>query len=200
MKVVVNDKVINQEFSNIGELDAFWKEFTRNLFEKDEVIQYIEINDNQIVQDFEQNIIQHFDSIRYLRVSTVSEQHLLLEAIGEAVSYISKMLDEIDSISTMFYGEIKGDEWRRFSHFTKGLEWIYMTLQSTEFLIKKHGIDGITDHEELLKVRDSFESRINELEEALNRKDFVTVGDLIEYEFRPLFLETTRLFANVRVN
>lgn len=200
MRVVVNELPLNRKFNDIRELDAFWKELTRSLFEKNEVIQYIEIDNQRVIQDFEQNIVQHFYKMRELRVSTISEQQLLLETIDEAVRYLSKMQGEIDHISTMFYGEMKGEGWQKFSQFTEGLEWIFMTLQSTVYLIEKNQIEGLAKREELLKVRESYESNIKELEEALNNQDFVTVGDLIEYEFKPLFLETSSLFANVRVN
>lgn len=199
MNIRINDTVVEQTYNNIQEFDQFWRRITSQFFMDKQVIQYIEINDQKLFTDFERYLVNNFEDIRELKIFTVSELQLLIETIEESTRYLSNVLNEIEYLSSIFYGEIKQKQWKEFSDFTGGLQWLYLTIESCLHITEKQNIE-IINKEKLNSIKEKFESTIKELEETLNNKEFITVGDLIEYEFKPLLEETYQLFDTVRMN
>lgn len=200
MRITVDEITFEDKYNDISEFDLFWRKITKEFYEKDLVIQFIEINEQKIINDFEKYIVENFNYIQQLKIYTISEHQLLMETLEETSRYLSDVVCEIESVSEIFYGEIKGEDWKRFSDFTQGLEWIYMTMQSCIFLMNKHSIDTDARKEKLVYLKEKFESTIQELDKVLNSKDFISVGDIIDYEFKPLLIELKQLLISVRVN
>lgn len=199
MQIMINNQRVEQSYRNIQEFDLFWREMTQNFFRTNQVIQCVEINGQKLFLNFEQNIVQNFNDISELNILTISEHQLLEETVQETTNYLSTMLNEIKNISAIFYGELKEREWEKFSQFVQGIEWIYVTIQSCDYLIKKLRVETI-NYDQLNSIKERLEIHIRDLEDCLNNNEYITVGDLIEYEFDPLFTELKQLFKDVRVN
>lgn len=193
MRVNINGTVIDETYQNIFEFDLFWKKTTRLFFNENQVIQYIEINGQKLFADFERYLVSNYEDIQELKIFTVSELQLLMETLEEGAAYLSKVLDEIENLSFSFYGEIGKKEWETFSQFTDGLQWIYLAIQSCIPIVEKQDLK-IMNKDKLNLIKEKLDHSIRDLEEALINQEYTTVGDLIEYEFRPVLDDTYQIF------
>lgn len=181
------------------EFDEFWQEVTKEILSQDRVIHYVKIDDKQFFVNYEQYIVNGFNQIKEIIIVTITEHQLLADTLEELKRYSVQMLSSIGNVSSLFYGDFTEKDLELFSAFTQGLEWIYSSINSCEYLINKHKV-MLDIKNGLSEIKVKFEENSGQLEGVLQEEDFIMVGDLIEYEFQPLIKDLIKLLDSVKVS
>ena len=108
----------------------------------------------------------------------MSDEQLIVETMEEARNYVSRFLDGLDSIVESF---LKGREdlaFRDYPHFIEGIGWLMEVLRLTEPYCTARGLKFGS----LYQVNQI----LAEMVEALENRDYVVVGDLMNYEIKPI--------------
>lgn len=195
MKLFVDGKPVQQQFEDLDSLDRYWKQLNQSLHEKNEIIQYIDLNEQRVYEQFEQTIVANFNQIETLKIHTISEIRVLDETLAELQNFTDKMLAAANSIADHFYGDLTREHWQRFSEFSQGLEWMYQALHSIVFLMEKHHVH-LNDKAEFQNILKQMEGKVRLLEEAIRVEDHAMIGDAVSFEFVPLLGELKQIFQD----
>lgn len=103
-------------------------------------------------------------------------EKLIEETIESYYSYIRKLAPGCQLISDQLRTENESEAFKNIIDFIDGVEW----MANVEFLMKKNGFYIPSSME---KAKDF----IGEINDALEKRDYVYVADLFEYELQPLF-------------
>ena len=196
MKLLIDGKRIEQSFESLLDLDTYWKEINKKWRSEKTVVEYIEVNGEKFYSNIEKVIVDNFERIQSLNIYTISEVNLLKETISELSQYTEKMLSESGNIGDLFYGEMDEDKWNKFFSFSQGLEWMFQALNSITFLMDNNNFQR--DH--IIRVQNvekQFEEKVTLLAEAIQSQDITSVGDIVNFEFLPIFEEITDMFKDI---
>lgn len=192
MQIYIDNNSMNHSFQDISLFQEKWNEELESINLQNRYISFVEIDGEVYYDNYELAIEQMFDRIQCVKVSTVSAEEHLTNLIASIKEYNILFVKGTRSISEYFYGEMNEQQWEQFRLFMEGLDWLYKSLEFALLLIKQ--TDKFHVCEESLRVSLSLiKPHIVELERALAEQDYVTVGDLMQYEIEPVFQQ---LFSN----
>ncbi len=184
MRLIINDQLVDSDFRKNGTLQEL-KEVLYDLYKNNEIIQEVIIDGVTYHEGYDERLTDGFPAIREVAVRTVSRDVLAEEIHNELNEYLLKLINACDSISELFYGELKQDDWNHFSQLMNGIQWV---VQSVEVLkvhygqhnssIEKNALDGFTHQ---------IDSHIRLLEQELQDQNYTATGDIIKYELSEVF-------------
>lgn len=106
-------------------------------------------------------------------------QQLLDEILVDISEFVKKLIKSSDSISDLFYGKVNEEIFQVFSQYLEGVMNLIQTLTMTAEDAKEH---NHPIHTSLDQSIHQLIHKCNEIEKALNNKDFVQIGDIIKYD------------------
>ncbi len=114
-------------------------------------------------QFLKDNIAQDIE----VRIKTATPEKLRLELVDSTIEYLERLVGSIDDLAAQFYAGPDQAAWKKLSDFLEGLDYICQAL-------------------ELLNIdfdRAQFKQMLQELMQAMDSRDIVTVADLLSYEW-----------------
>jgi len=137
-------------------------------------------------EGYEAELLQRIMNIREVHFHTVQGEALVSDIIEELKGYIPKVLQAMESISDLFYGEMTPDDWNLFSRLIEAINWVEQSVRVVIDQFKRFsGVE--TEGQPFYMFVEQLPAKLRELEESLERYDPVAAGDLIKYELRELF-------------
>ncbi|MNJ50073.1 hypothetical protein D3C77_453350 [compost metagenome] len=140
--------------------------------------------DGEVIYDgYEAYIVNNLTHIGEINIKTMTKHESIIETKMSIIEYLERFIPAISELSDHFYGELSNKHWGEFGYFIEGLSWI---VKSFEFIriLSNDEMDQVTS--QALK---QLEKIISELESGLDEKQYVLVGDLIQYELTPLLVK-----------
>lgn len=167
---------------NPQEFEMWWKAATSSIYDQQRLIHSVCINEIWVYQNYEEYILKNFNSIKKVDVKTLSSLESIQQTEETLGEYLSRFVDSSMELSQHFYGELSEEDWRNFSAFIEGLDWIIKAIEFERLLYQRVRM-AMPNH---LELAAQFPHFIAEMEINLNEQDYVAVGDLIQYEIVPL--------------
>lgn len=161
-------------------VSVWWKELCFKVQQENRLIYCAEIDGELLYDGYEDYIVNNFNRINEICIKTLTKQESIVESNISINEYLEGFIPAVIELSDHFYGELTENHWNTFAHFIEGLSWIVKSLEFIELLT-----DGETDNNNNNTLKE-LEMIISNLEHALNQKEHVLVGDLIQYELIPL--------------
>lgn len=96
----------------------------------------------------------------------------ITELTTSACEYLGRAIPAIERLADHFYHEVTEAEWHQLSDMSEGIEWLILFLQHAK------------SFPELIQ---EIEERCILLNQAVEARDYVLIGDYLLYEFVPLF-------------
>lgn len=183
IRVRLDDQVIDSEFSTLELFDAFWRTFTADLDRRGRMIHYVTIDGEDYYHEYEQIIVQNFESIQNLSIKSITYQDALNDTIAELKRYNENMLAAVNQVASPFYGEPLDEDWNLFKQFCAGLEWMYQAIAFSQSLRDKQGC--VTEKEicnGLDNLYRAIPGLLSSLEASLLEKNWTSVADCLLYE------------------
>lgn len=166
------------EITDLKNLESLWKDITKEIFSSNRIIKFVEIDAQKFLQNYEQILVERFDQIQSVHIATMSEQDWAHDLWKESQAYLHKLLNELEPVSDSFYAEMTGQSWERFIEWMEGLEGVYRAFCALKGYYTKYHRSETEIHHMVEKL----EKNIQQLNDALEMKDFTAMGDILHYE------------------
>jgi hypothetical protein len=188
MKIIVDGNSEQNQFTDVNAFNEYWKGLTKRIFSSNRFIRSIQIDGKPFYNDFDIHLLNHFHSVETLEIQTHNESELLAETLADIKKYMSKLVDAIDTVSNVFYGDLDESDWRLIGQFIEGVDWLFEAMtMSFDLMVKtKEGLD-VQPH--LQSAVQRAVPHLQSLDQLFQEKDYITIGDLIQYELKPIFIE-----------
>ena len=157
------------------------------LYEQGQIMQEIHMDGNVFREGFEDYITKQAGSgrIKEIVIVSVKEDDLMQDIQSDLKAYLLKLLNALDSISELFYGQMTADDWKHFSQLVDGIHWFTSGAHALRHHLERQGQPS-----QIMDALDRFENDaqrlVAELNEALERKEYTAAGDLLKYEWPEL--------------
>lgn len=181
--IVMIDKKQEQIIEpNLDELNEWWTLTTADIFQKQRFIHCVEINGFSLYEGYEKYLVDHISDIERVNIKTISRIESVEDTEKALDEYLKRFIPGSLKVSEYLYGDLSEDLWKDFSDFIVGLEWIVKALEFDMVLFKSEGVET----PEYLSILDNLGSFISEMDNCLQQQDYVSVGDIIQFEIVPL--------------
>ncbi|RCX19073.1 hypothetical protein DFP94_10589 [Fontibacillus phaseoli] len=186
MRVDVDNVNVKEIDNSIQSVNNWWMEVTSKIYKQDRFIYCVEINGQVFYNEYERVILDNFQTIESINIRTKTKQESITETLSNINEYLAGFLPASSKVADYFYGELSDNEWNQFSSFVSGLQWIIDAIRFLETL------NVNSDMDLLVSNRTEIERIIAEMDQSLQKREYVMVGDLIQYELVPV-LENYKL-------
>lgn len=158
----------------------------RDLYDRYEIVQEVLIDGVSFREGYNDYLIENMETVHRVEIRTVPADELMREIVEELKGYLPRLLNACDSISELFYGEMKQEHWTFFNRLTEGIGWVTESVSALRHHLDRTGKDAA-----LMAALNEFEAEVRgqltELARELESGDHTAAGDRIKYEFPPLF-------------
>lgn len=182
MKVTIDqqqEQIIN---ANIEELDHWWKQATSDIYGQQKLIHYVEIDGNVLYDNYEQYLLINVNQIQKVNIQTLSRLESIQDTEQSIDEYLERFIPATQKVADQLYGEMTQEQQSLFAQFIEGLGWIVKAFEFNQTLFNKDG----TAPSYLSQVMEPLEAIITQIYDNVQQEDFVSVGDLIQYELIPV--------------
>lgn len=189
MHIIVKGISNQTMITDIHDFNDSWKNLTQNIFSSNRFIRSIQLDGVTYYGDYDIQILNRFDSIETVEVETCSETELLDEVLSEINMYMTRLLEGVDSLSGLFYGDLSDNDWKLISEFTQGLDWLYKAItMCIDLMIKTNeGLGRLYPH--FQAAVQQLNLHLQSMDQLFQEEDYIGIGDLITYELKPIFEE-----------
>jgi hypothetical protein len=159
------------------------------LFEQGQIIQEIHIDNQVFREDYEEYITRQADigTINEIVIVSVEEKSLIKDIETDLKAYLPKLLNGLDSISELLYGQMSEEDWSHFTRLVEGIQWFTSAAQVLRHHLQRQGQpSSVLDA--LVEFENGALQLIAQLNESLEQQEFTHAGDLLKYEWPELLL------------
>jgi len=186
MLIVTSQETMDLSGQGSERLIASLNEIFKSLYDRFEIVQEVLIDGVSFREGYNEFLLENLNNIKRVEIKTVHADILAKEILEELRNYLPRLIRACDSISDLFYGEMKQEHWTYFSQLSEGIEWV---CQSTYTL--RHHLERVGTHPQLSAALTNFEAIIKEqltqLVTELQNGDYTAIGDRIKYELPEMF-------------
>lgn len=154
------------------------------LYDQLEIVQEVIIDGVVYRENYNNYLLENLMSIKSIEIKTVHEAIIVNDIKADLKDYLPKLIKACDSISELFYGVMKDEDWNHFGQLTEGMQWVgqsvYVLLENAK---RMEGIPTII----FTRFVSEVESQIEDLEAVLQQNDYTRAGDIIKYELPDTF-------------
>lgn len=180
---------IEKEFKNKeSEIPKIFDYINQIINEKNIFLKSMEIDGIEIYDNFYEYFLDKMESINIIEIKIQTLNQLIDDVIYDSGEYIVKAIPLIERLSVSFKKNPTEKSWQELGNLFSGIEWILETYRN---------IDQYKNLSELVSNYYIWNEYVVELEklkqslpdffEAINNKDTILIGDILEYEINPLF-------------
>ena len=118
--------------------------------------------------------------------------------ILSAVEYLTRAVPALTELAPQFYQEPDAGCWQQLGALLEGIEWLLdsFSLIDREIAMSPY-IKGYPHWDEYLKEVYSLKEIIKQLEQAMENKDTVLIGDMLNYEIIDIFNHMKKLLDSM---
>lgn len=182
MKVAVDHQEGKFIDSTIEQLDDWWKSATSYIYKQQRLIHCVEIDGNVFYTGFEQYLMDNVTDIKDVTIRTLTRLESIQETEQSIDEYLERFIPITQNIADQLYGDVMQEQQNSFAQFIEGLSWIVKAMEFIQALYDE------TNHvpQYLKVIMSPLETIINDIFENVQQNDYVSVGDLLQYELLPL--------------
>ncbi|QJD85224.1 hypothetical protein [Cohnella herbarum] len=154
------------------------------LYDQLEIVQEVIIDGVAYRENYNNYLLENLMNIKSIEIKTVHEAIIVNDIKADLKDYLPKLIKACDSISELFYGVMKDEDWNHFGQLTEGMQWVGQSVHVLlENAKRMEGIPTII----LTRFVSEVEGQIEDLEAGLQQNDYSRAGDIIKYELPDTF-------------
>jgi len=188
MHLYIDGTLVQEIDNHFDSLTNAWKEITIQINNEQRIIQKVVVDRQEFYVDYDVYFMQHYRHLESVEIYTIAISQAIEETLQEVLAYNRKVIASIDQVSQAFYGTLQPSDWDLFSQFSQGIDWLLDTLSFLQETIVEGSVYG-TALPVINKTIVDLARQIRAIEGPVEAGDLVLVGDLIQYEFGPIFEE-----------
>ncbi|CAH0118009.1 hypothetical protein PAE9249_00474 [Paenibacillus sp. CECT 9249] len=186
MNIRLDSEQISQTVTSLEVFHSIWQSILQQIASINRYIRCVQIDGEIYYDGYELYIQHHFYEIKHINIITITPQDSLDETITEIQKYNAKLILAVEDIGKAFYGDLTEENWNQFSNLFEGIGWLYQSLEFCLILIEKTKMKRELT-ETLRTAADKLKISLSDIEQALNEQEYITVGDIIQYELGNVF-------------
>lgn len=175
MKVYFHEEIKQIENTNDA-ITKLMEDINSYLEKTDLIFSHLNIDSIDVYEFHEQYLLDMLGSIEKIIVILKTPKEVAAELQQSLNEYLERALPVMENLSDQFYQGESEQVWIDFADLTDGLQWIINAVQTLSQFV---GDEVKTYYS---SVSEKIESVLQELLEALEVKDTVTIADMIQYE------------------
>lgn len=182
MKVLVNGKPVSMDTANVkAELARIFQE----LHEQKQVVQDVVLNGVRYLENDSDRLAEQLTAGSKLEITTIGEAAAISALTAELQNYLPKVVDALDSIPELLYGEMsRQEDWQMVGQLLEGMSWVF---QSVFHLLRHAEEQGDPGKMGLERFSQDFAPLSAELERLLQDSEYTAAGDILKYEMVEVF-------------
>mgnify|MGYP001189830905 CR=1 FL=1 len=189
-KIIINNEEKNCDTSSFGNLNKLYENLLGEFATKESFVTSIKLNGEELSEnelqkkgDLPVNDIETFEMI----ILTLPE--MTLNSINNVMEYLAKLIPAVKNASELFRTKSPEEANKYYLQCVEGLTWFQEVVDNISSLLKLEleKLDfGSKSFEELQK---QLLSITKEIHDSQDKKDWVMLADLLEYELTPYLEE-----------
>ncbi|NGP58748.1 hypothetical protein L3476_23595 [Paenibacillus thiaminolyticus] len=192
------DGEIKKKIINGSDFIPWWNVFREELVQAGKLVYSTTIDGTTAYDTDIEYISKNVNHISELRIQTITMKDAINETLDQIRTYVERIFGHKENLVSIFYGKVSKKDWKLFGEFTEGLQWLHVSLNFLNSLIKEVGLS----REMVIRIDEKIDrlgQHINNINDALIQEDFIWGGDIITYEFFPLFESINELAGDIYV-
>ncbi len=180
-------KILDQVFTFKNEpaaLDEIFTKINQFLDESGLVLSHLRVDDTEVFADYYDYLKERIDRINLVEVEVRTVAGILRDALLTAEEYLEQALPEIETLAAEFYQGPSGESWDKFQQLLDGVDWLNQLVAVIDQSATKP-----ERWQDYLAVAGRLRDELQNLQEALENRDYVVIGDLLNYEIIPCLQE-----------
>jgi len=148
--------------------------------------------------ELESFLLDNITGTEKIKIECRTLKELADEVILSAGEYLDRAIPVLTELAPKFYRESNADCWRQLAELTDGVKWLLdsFSLIDKEIAMNPH-IQGYSNWNEYLQQIYSLKENMEQLGQAMESRDMVLIGDLLNYEVIDLFKQIKKSLGNM---
>lgn len=184
---MIQDEILEMP-NDSSKINEYFRMINSKLAEKNLELSHLVIDNQVVTNDYEHYFKKYITSINEVIVVVVSQVSLINETLESTEQYISNAITQITFLAEEFYQKPNKSSWIRIADLFEGIQWMLETVQRIDNI--KNLNAKVMNYEiwnEYVQKVSNLSGVIRDIQEAINSKDNVSIGDLLLYEIIPAF-------------
>jgi hypothetical protein len=166
-----------------SDVDLLFNQINETLKKSGLYLSHMNIDGMEVYDDYYEYILDKLDEIKTINIEMITLRQWIDNMMVSMKDYVDRIVPETSRLSDQFY-QNQTTAWGDFVQLMEGLQWVTSTLNVIDSLSKEKPI--YVNWNDFLQLFTSIQQELKDLEEAVNNKDTVLIGDILEYEVTPL--------------
>jgi hypothetical protein len=171
---------INNEQSDV---DSLFNQINATLEKSGLYLSHMSIDGIEVYDDYYEYILDKLDEVKIIHIEMITLRTWIDNMMVSMKDYVDRIVPETSILSDQFY-QNRTTAWEDFVKLMEGLQWITSTLNVIDSLSKEQSY--YANWNDFLQLFTSIQQELKDLEDAVHNKDTVLIGDILEYEVKPL--------------
>lgn len=151
-------------------------DINQTITETDLVFSHLQIDGVDVYENHYEYLLEKVGTLQDIHVILKTKSEVAAELQGSMNDYLKRALPIIEQLSEQFYQGATAEAWNEFTNLIDGLQWIMSALD----MLRQHADEEAANYYK--EVHSKLSSILEELMEATEAQDTVTIADMIQYE------------------
>lgn len=197
MKIIYNKKIVEYE-NNKNKINDIFKMINDQLEADQLSLLHLVIDGLVVKENYYDYFLKNIETIQRVEIVAEDLGTLVKETLRSTSEYLANAVFQTKPLADAFYQIPKQETWSNLADLLEGIGWLFETIEN---------IDKIKNLNQMLNNYESWNCYViamrelitvmPELEDAMNHKDQVLIGDLLYYEVFPVFEKAQQNLNNL---
>ncbi|WP_139325421.1 hypothetical protein [Domibacillus enclensis] len=140
------------------------------------VFSHLRVDGLDLYENHYQYLLDEVESIHDVHIVLLEREEMAAELQLSLNDYLTRAIPVMEQLADSFYQGAKAEDWDSFSNLADGFQWILGALQTLTQYADEEAASYYVD------IREKITSILEELMNATEAQDTVTIADMIQYE------------------
>jgi hypothetical protein len=152
--------------------------------EQQMLIKYIVVDGEEIYDDFAEQLIDRLNRVKDIQIVEQTKDEAVQAICVSALDYANRAAPQIELLFKDIYRGATNESWDKLSELFNGIQWLYdtCTALASDWV-------NLPQSEAFVTYTQAIDQLMPNISLAVENKDEVSIADLIQYEFLPVFNE-----------
>lgn len=143
---------------------------------------HLVIDGEEIYENYGEYILERLNDVKTVEVVTKTVKELIMDTLLSTESYLKRAIPEVQILADEFYQNPTHQTWEKLQQLIEGVQWIAQMILTIDQLEEK-----LSNWDDYLTNLATLQNELPNLLEAMENQDALLIGDIIQYEFLPIF-------------
>lgn len=182
MQITLLNETFEWDMKNKS-LDELFNEIDRKVTDTPYTVSHLLIDGVEVFDDFYTYIEERMDDIEQIEVGVRTFAEFINDLLSSMHQYLERATPELEKLSELFY---QRDEtsWEQLQLLIEAVQWIHEAIRTIDSKQQK-----LPEWNQIVVIAVEMQEQFEPLEEAMVAQDTVLLGDLLQYEWLPIFIK-----------